>query len=198
MHWLKKKDAEWRHEEQANKEDVSRVFAENFDSLYILGLLITGDPSLARTSIAEACSLCQQRTGVFREWLTRWAQTSTARQAVHCIHDEIARCADRYDQHSCDHVDHPLIDRDLVAALDPKELTSCLDPLARSVLVLRTLIRASVTECAGELKLPRKIIRAAYCVAIAHLGQQPETEQDDRSDCDSAFGVLVAESASRV
>ena len=53
--------------------------------------------------------------------------------------------------------------------IDPGIIIAELDPLARSVLVLRTAIRASIPDCALRLNVSRSTVLAANCRAMTWL-----------------------------
>jgi DNA-directed RNA polymerase specialized sigma24 family protein len=185
MHWFKNTNDDWRKSELASPDDVSIAFSEQLDSLIWLALVITGDQELARRSIVDACSLSRERSGVFREWLNHWAHAATARESVHAVRDAIKRSSDRYADYDCDHADHPLLSRELVAAVDANELIAELDPCARAVLVFRAILRGSVSDCAAALGIPRKTVRCAYCAALTwiqkHTAQHNAAAQPEHS-----------------
>lgn len=137
--------------------------------LYWTALMITGDAESAEHSIVDAGGLVETASYAFRDWLVRWGRSATARVAVNtvrsCIHDTAAR----YCNWTCSHGTHiPLSPAEItnLRELDPNEVIQRLDILARSVLVLYGCQRASVSECALLLNVPRQHILTAYCRAL--------------------------------
>ena len=159
MNWFysKKRNSERQHKPRiASRSEIKATFVEEGDYLFWIALLITGDATVARQSIVNASELSSSGTGVFHDWLIRWAHSATARVAVDKVREAIQASASRYADLGCTHGDHNVFSNEeiqLLRQVEPHEIIGVLDPLARSVLVLRAVQRASISECALILGL---------------------------------------------
>lgn len=142
--------------------------------LYWLSFLISGDETSAEESVVDAGAFSSAGGTVFFEWLERWTSHATARFAVGRIRDLIPVWTKAYDGYLCPHSGHEVLTEEQVATLrrfDPLRMIVALDPLARSVLVLRGILRQSIYECALMLNVPRGAVVGAYCKAIQWIGE---------------------------
>jgi hypothetical protein len=204
MNWFysTERDSEQQHKPRiASHSEIKATFEEEGEYLFWITLLITGDATVARQSIVNASELSSSGTGVFHDWLIRWAHSATARVAVEKVREVIQASANRYADWDCTHGDHNVFSNEEIQSLrrvDPHEIIDALDPLARSVLVLRALQHASISECASILGLRRRCVTGAYCRALQWENQRrcsrPITEDASYSserptvdDCVSAW-----------
>ena len=153
------------------KHSPSRAefLAEQKQRLYWAALMITGDANSAELSIVNAGGLAETDNFEFRDWLVRWGRSATARVAVSAVRSSIQETAAQYTGCTCLHGAHVLLAPDQIQNLydlDPCEVIPRLDILARSVLVLYGCDRASISECALLLNVPRQLVLAAYCRAL--------------------------------
>lgn len=162
--------------------EMQATFDAERENLYWIAFVITGDSLQAERSIIDASGLQKTNSGVFRDWLTRWAHSATARVAARGMRAAIDASAQTYSDKVCGHSDHELLSADQVAfirELDPKQIIVNLDPLARSILVLRGIQRASISDCALLLDVPRRSVIGAYCHTLNWLqsnrGSEPAT-----------------------
>jgi DNA-directed RNA polymerase specialized sigma24 family protein len=178
MNWFysKQRESEQQHKSRiASRREIKATFEEEGDYLFWIALLITGDATVARQSIVNASELSSSGTGVFHDWLIRWAHSATARVAVEKVREVIQASANRYPEWDCAHGDHNVFSNEeiqLLRQLEPHEIIAALDPLARSVLVLRAVQHASISECASILGLRRRCVTGAYCRALQWANQR--------------------------
>ncbi len=168
----------------ATDAEMRQAFEMEHETLRWVSLVITGDTSKAEKAIVDATGLQKTSGGVFRDWLARWAHSATARVAVVNVRDSIIADASKYFTCSCSHMDHELLsDAQSVALrkLDPQEIVANLDFLARAVLVLRGIQRASISDCSMLLGVPRSSITSAYCHALRWFYKRMQIGEGSRS-----------------
>lgn len=171
---------------------MQAAFDHESEDLHWLALVITGDTSLAKESVVNASGLAPMSGRVFREWLVRWAHSATARVAAEAVRAEIFAAAEKYSQWSCSHTEHELISPEEAALLrrcDPLRIASDLDPLQRSVLVLRGMQRASVSYCALLLNVPRRSVVGAHCSVLEWLSHRQEEATSARRPNEGGAGA---------
>ena len=164
-----------RTERLATDREVHSTFKSERENLSWTALMITGDPLLVEKAIVDASGLQKTATGVFVDWLAHWANAATARASANLVRDPILRSAREYEILECEHLEHaPLQATEILAVrqLNPEEIVEGLDPLARTVLVLRGIQRATIFDCAQFLRLPRQAVAKAYCHALTWLEQR--------------------------
>ncbi len=152
----------------ASSYEIEEAFADHGGYLHWIALLITGDTESASRSIVNATGLCSKNSGVFRDWLVRWARSATARIAIAEVREQITKAASRYAFAPCGDSDQKLLTEEEIKTLrllDPQEIIASLDPLARCVLVLRGVQHVSISDCALFIELPRRVVTSAYCEA---------------------------------
>jgi tRNA(Met) C34 N-acetyltransferase TmcA len=140
-----------------------------FEDVYWIALLITGEAAAANESILCASQLSAGAGGVFCDRLIRKARALTARSAVRTVHRLISTSASSHDVASSKRLDFKVLPDEEIRSLyqvNPREVSTELDPLSRSVLVLRGMQRASISECALLLAVPRRHIINAYSHAM--------------------------------
>jgi hypothetical protein len=139
-----------------------------FEDVYWIALLITGEAAAANESILCASQLSAGAGGVFCDRLIRKARALTARSAVRTVHRLISTSASSHAVASSRHDFKVLPDEEIrsLYQVNPREVSTELDPLSRSVLVLRGMQRASISECALLLAVPRRHIINAYSHAM--------------------------------
>ena len=173
MNWFGAKDNRQPLRGQfATGEEINLIFAKNEETLYRMALTITADPELAKQSVVNATALAATAGCVFRDWLTQWVHTATALAAVQTLNKPILAAALGYSDWICNHPTHAVLEEHQINALrklDPRVIARDLDPLARAVLVLHGCHRASISDCAILLRVPRKYALRAYCRAVQWL-----------------------------
>jgi|SRR5271165_6177062 len=136
--------------------------------LFRLAYLITGDEVQAQDSIIAAYELAERGETPFREWLLEWAKCATVRSAIEARLAEIRECEDRYRTSDCERLRHrPQVMRpdlpamtETILRLDTEMVIAELDSLARAILVLRGVLRASVRDCSIQLNVSSESVLA--------------------------------------
>ncbi|HWR34578.1 MAG TPA: hypothetical protein VN622_01755 [Clostridia bacterium] len=157
---------------------MQETFDLEHENLHWTALVITGDPTLAEKSIVDASGLQKSSSSVFRDWLTQWAHSATARAAAGNIHEIISVSAKSYSNWNCEHSDHELLSADqivFVRRLEAQQIIESLDPLARSMLVLRGVQHASLSDCSLLLGVQRRSVMGAYCHALSWLREYTQS-----------------------
>jgi DNA-directed RNA polymerase specialized sigma24 family protein len=158
----------------ASSHEIQTAFDEQRDNLYWIALLITGDDALADLAVVNASALSSNYSSVFRDWLNGWAKYATVRAAVREVRNLISATASHYVDSSSEHCDDDVLSDDQIMSLrhvDPREIITALDPLARCALVLRGIEHASLVDCALLLDVSRGIVARAYSQALRWNGE---------------------------
>ncbi len=153
----------------ATAEELRGIFETERDHLYWIAFVITGDANLADRCLVDASGLSAYGAGVFRDWLSTWSRSATARIASNAVRGTISASAAQYANRTCDHANHSLLSQEEIQSirlLDPLQVISELDAISRAVLVFRGFQASSLADCALQLQVPRKCVLAAYCNAL--------------------------------
>jgi hypothetical protein len=180
----------------ATTDEIRMVLDAERDYLYWIALLITGDPVLANKSQVDAAGLATISGGVFHDWLSRWARYATARVAASTVHDLIVASANQYGSYACEHATHEVLFEDEVGfihQLDPQQVITELDPFSRTVLVLRGMQSASISNCALLLEVPRRCVIGAYCRALRWLYKKADVLKAFGDSIDPRMEILDGE-----
>ena len=138
MEWFHSTEREPRERTKgglASSHEIESAFAGQRDYLYWIALLITGDGALADLAVVNASALSANYSSVFRDWLNGWAKYATVRAAVREVRNLISATASHYVDSSSEHCDDDVLSDDQIMSLrhvDPREIITALDPLARS------------------------------------------------------------------
>jgi hypothetical protein len=188
MRWLyrKRQGSTALDDRFATSAEIENVFDVQRENLRWIAYAITGNEQLAEGSLVDARGLQPTATGVFRDWLVQWAGSATARVAATNIGESLRQAAKKYANWSCDHSSHDISHEEssLLAQLSPEEIVDGLDPFARTILVLRGMERASISDCAILLNVSRRAVLGAYCHALWWLRAYSVgtvTQTDDQS-----------------
>ena len=173
MFWFKKNDVRKlspRDPRFASVAEIRETFESLNAELFWLAEVITGDAGVAADCVVNATRLSESRAAIFRDWLAQWARKATVRGSLDHVRAEIGRTAEEKYQHvRCSHTGHEVLSSAEIAALQcwpAMKLAAHLDPLSRTVLVLRGVEHAAVQDCALNLSVPRSAVLASYCCAI--------------------------------
>jgi hypothetical protein len=172
MEWFHSTEGDKQERPQdrlASSDEIQSAFAVQRDYLNWIALLITGDQGLANQAVINAEGLSASHSSAFRDWLAGWTKSATVRAAVREVRDLISASASCYTNSSCENNDSDVFSDGQIASLrhvDPRDIIAALDPLARSVLVMRGIQHSSITDCALLLHMPPRIVAAAYCQAL--------------------------------
>ena len=72
-------------ESYASSADFCRVFENQMDRLYLLSLLLTADPELARKCFVRGLEDSKNGSPVFKEWAESWARRTVITNAIRMI-----------------------------------------------------------------------------------------------------------------
>src|SRR5208283_3294938 len=153
---------------QALVDATNSCRANAEDILFRLAFLITGDQAQAEDSIIRAYELAEQGEMPFRERQFECANCATVRSAIQSRLADIRECKDLYESSDCKQPKRrPQVIRPELQAttesilhLDPEMVITELDPLARAILVLRGVLRASVRDCSIQFNMSSKSVLA--------------------------------------
>ncbi len=173
MKWPQRNEGQ-KQDRFATDRELRSMFASERENLNWIALIITGDPILVEKAIVDANGLQRTATGVFVDWLEQWANSATARASANLVRDPIVRSAREYEMLDCEHLEHGTLQPNEILAmrqLNPMEIVVGLNPLARTILVMRGIQQATIFDCALFLRLPRQAVAKAYCHALTWLEQ---------------------------
>lgn len=161
----------------ASESEIAACFRDETKLLDRLAFFITADRATAEQAVAQACETTLQGNSPFRDWLLEWAKTATITAAISRQGKAIRVCEAMYRDRGCPHVEHVChLDDErraaslaLILQMDPQQINADLDPLCRSILVLRIAIRSSIQECSLRLNASRAVVLAANCLAMTWL-----------------------------
>ena len=69
----------------ATVADFKRIFTEDVNNLYLVSLLLTGDPETAEQCFVEAIGESTKANHVFKEWARSWARRTIIQSAIRLI-----------------------------------------------------------------------------------------------------------------
>lgn len=161
----------------ASAAEIVTCFRDQRNLLDRLAFLITADEAIAEQAVAQACKITLQGNSPFRNWLLEWAKAATIAGAISLQGDAIRMCEATYNDRRCPHVEHQCQFDDerraaslaLILQMDTRKIIAELDPLCRTILVLRIAIRSSIQDCSLRLNVSRAAVLAANCQAMTWL-----------------------------
>jgi hypothetical protein len=161
----------------ASAAEIVACFRDQRNLLDRLAFLITADEAIAEQAVAQACEITLQGNSPFRNWLLEWSKAATIAAAISLQGDAIRACEAMYKDRRCPHVEHVCQFDDerraaslaLILQMDTQKMIAALDPLGRSILVLRISIRSSIQDCSLRLNVSRAAVLAANCHALTWL-----------------------------
>jgi hypothetical protein len=141
----------------ATSDDFRRVFSEEMNGLYLLGLLLTADAEKAEQCFVAGIGDSVGGNPVFREWAHSWARRTIIQHAIRMI--------------------APSQQKLTIANTDPLELgieprlgaILKLDALERFVFVMSVLEGYSDQDCSVQLGCSRQTVVKARTRALALL-----------------------------
>ncbi len=166
MLWFRTKNEHGYKQNLASPAEIDKAFEEQSGYLKWLAEVITGDRALAEQCVADARRAAMETSGVFSDWSVPWARAATIERAVEYVGHEIGSSSHRYAQVRCLHGGHApltLVDIDSLREICPQEIVAELDPFARAVLLLRSVQRCTVQDCALRLGSVRSAVAGACC-----------------------------------
>jgi len=195
MSWFHSSIAGFDARNHASSVEIVACFQDQRNILDTLAFLITGDHATANQAVVQACETTLQGNGPFRDWLLEWAKAATIASAISHAAEAIRICEADYKDQRCPHAEHlsPGDDEERAASLDlilrsdAQTLIAELDPLCRSVLVLRVAIRSSIQDCALRLNVPRAAVLAANCHVLTWLHERHVKPVEEKRDASHAL-----------
>ena len=199
MLWFKKNNAQEifpRDPRFASVAEIRETFESLNEELLWLAEVITGDADVAAECVIDATKLSERQSTMFQDWLAQWARNATVRSSLDHMRARISRAAHENYQHGrCSHRGHDFLSSGDAAALQQwpaMTLAAQLDPLARTVLILRGVEHAAIQDCALNLSVPRAAVLAAYCGAVGWLARGTVSQCNEREPmftCDLAHSL---------
>jgi len=194
MSWFHSSTAPVDARNHASPAEVVACFHDQRNVLGRLAFLITGDHATADQAVVQACEITLQGNSPFRDWLLEWAKTATIASAISHGTEAIRVCEAAYEDRRCPHVEHLSQgdDEERAASLDlilgavTQKLLTELDPLCRTVLVLRLAIRSSIQDCALRLNVSRAAVLGANCHAMTWLQKRQVKRVEENHDASHA------------
>jgi hypothetical protein len=141
----------------ATSDDFCRIFTEEMNGLYLLGLLLTADPGKAEQCFVAGIGDSVEGNPVFREWARSWARRTIIQRSIGMI--------------------EPAQEKLTIAETEPVELeieprlrtVLKLDALERFVFVMSVLEGYSDHDCSILLECSRQTLVSARARALEHL-----------------------------
>lgn len=187
MPWFKKNNAQEispRDPRFASVAEIRETFGSLNDELLWLAEGITGDADVAAGCVINATRLSENHSTIFREWLEQWARRATVRSAIDYARAHVSRATEeKYQDARCPHGGHEVLSSGEATALQQwpaMTLAAELDPLSRTVLILRGIEHAAIQDCALKLSVPRAAVLAAYCGAVGWLARGTVSQCNER------------------
>jgi len=137
-------------------DDFCRIFAEDMDSLYLLGFLLTADTEKAEQCFVSGIGDCVEGNAVFKEWARSWARRAIVQQAIRLAGPAISKGITSNRETGQE------IEPHLKAVLD-------LDSLERFVFVMSALEGYSYQDCSILLGCSRQSVVNARARAMGRL-----------------------------
>ena len=148
----------------ATAADFKRIFTEDVNSLYLLSLVLTGDPEKAEKCFVEGIGESTKGNHVFKEWARSWARRTIIQSAVRLIHPLDGSTTGIRPAHVSRVMDEvPLVlHAEVWAILE-------LAPFDRFVFVMSVLERYSDNDCSILLGCARRQIAPTRTRAMQRL-----------------------------
>jgi len=165
--------------------EIEGVFDVEREDLGWIAYAISGNKQHAEESLVDAKKTAAYWDWFLRDWLVHWAESATARVAAtntgESLREAAKKCRlelrsprSRYSREKSSQL----------AQLGAEEIVDALDPVARTILVLRGMRRAAISDRAILLNASRRAALGAYCHALwwlrAHSGGSI-SQVDDRA-----------------
>lgn len=175
----------------ATVADFKRIFAEDVNSLYLLSVLLTGNPLKAEQCFVEGIGESTKGNRVFKEWARSWARRTIIQSAIRLINPHqrsmtVCRTAD---------VTGAVIDK--IPLLLQKEVCAILQlaALERFVFVMSVLERFSDHDCSILLGCSRRDVVTTRIRAMQELvtllGLKPNSRMD--ADPETVIALTIAQ-----
>jgi hypothetical protein len=146
----------------ATSDDFCRIFSEEMNSLYLLGLLLTADAGKAEQCFVAGIGDSVEGNPVFRDWARSWARRSIIREAIRMIEPAQAKLT--------------ITNTEPVRLEIEPRLRAILHlgVLERFVFVMSVLEGYSYQDCSILLGCSRQTVVNARARALEHLANAAE------------------------
>ena len=174
----------------ATAADFKRIFTEDVNRLYLLSLLLTGDPENAEKCFVEGIAESTKGNHVFKEWARSWARRTIVQSAIRLVSPLKWSTTATLSEDVVEVVDKvPVaLHAEVCAILD-------LAPLDRFVFVMSVLERYSDNDCSILLGCPRSEIAPTRTRAIQRLVTLLRLKDNDRTEAapETAIELLIVQ-----
>jgi len=157
--------------EYATSSDFCRIFATDTKRLYLLSLLLTGDPLAAERCFVRALEEATRPSAVFKEWAASWARRSVIQSAIRMVRPTPLGSGGSAGAQPADGAP---------VASGPREIraVAALPAFERFVFVISVLEGYSVQNCSLLLGCARAQVAAARTRALQRLGRSQEDSRE--------------------
>lgn len=174
----------------ATAADFKQIFTEDINSLYLLSLLLTGNPEKAEECFVEGIGESTKENRVFKEWARSWARRTIIQSAIRVIGPQersvtatwtadVARVMEKVPM---------VLHAEVCAILE-------LAPFERFVFVMSVLERYSDNDCSILLGCTRREIVTARTRAMQQLVTLLGLQQNSAVDANpqTAIELIIAQ-----
>jgi predicted DNA-binding protein (UPF0251 family) len=145
----------------ATRDDFCRIFSEEMNTLYLLGLLLTADPAKAEQCFVAGIGNSGEGNPVFREWARSWARRTIILHAIRIMRPEEETLA--------------IAETEPGLEIDPQLMPILkLGALERFVFVMSVLEGYSYQDCSVLLGCSRQTVVKARTRALERLANAAE------------------------
>src|SRR5579872_1773579 len=161
----------------ATSDDFCRIFSDDMDSLYLLGLLLTADAGKAEQCFVAGIGESVEGNAIFREWARSWARRTIIQHAIRMIEPVQGKRTIAYAGPMT-----PGIEPRLLAILK-------LSALERFVFVMSVLEGYSNQDCSILLGCSRQTVVRERARALEHLASASEIVAVQEEGLQSNYAV---------
>ena len=174
----------------ATAADFRQIFTEDINSLYLLSLLLTGNPEKAEERFVEGIGESTKANYVFKEWARSWARRTIIQSAIRLIGPR------ERSSNTIPNIDVPR-GMDKVPLVLHAEVRAILGlaPFDRFVFVMSVLERYSDHECSILLGCTRSEIVTARAHAMQQLVRLLGLQQNSAMEASpqTAIELIIAQ-----
>ena len=174
----------------ATVADFRRIFTEDVNSLYLLSLLLTGNPENAEQCFVEGIGESTKGNHVFKEWARSWARRTIIQSAIRLINPRQRSLTATWTAGGTRVMERvPIVLHDEVCAILD------LPPLDRFVFVMSVLEHYSDNDCSLLLGCTRREIAPARTRAMQRLVTLLGLKDNSRVEADpeTVFELAIAQ-----
>lgn len=148
----------------ATRGQFCQIFEKDVDRLYLLSLLLTGDPVTAEQCFVGGLHMAQEGNHVFKEWAESWARRAIIQNAIRMSRPRVNIATAAPDTTNAE------------AATEPAEISRIisLPTLERFAFVMSVLEGYKDQECSLLLGCSRGDVAAARSRALERIGKSAE------------------------